>query len=503
MKRVPAHRRKEEGGYILVLLAGSMTVLLSIAGLAVDLGWWYREATKLQSAVDAAALAGVVYMPGNLSKASATAMTTMAKNDFANGANGVVVTVSVVPGYSRRLKVCATDSDVEVYFTKVVGMDPIITKCAVAEYILPVAMGSPLNEMSQSTLGVWPAINGHCSATEDGDEVLSAHRGMFPDHTWSTFTGCPPGGVNGPPLGPNPSYDATGYNYIVDVKTAAATSIQVYDGAWHAAAGTIDGNQGTGATLVDTTFKITWDNATPLDTGDDVLVSTTMIPSRSLAYRSAWVTLYTAGAIGRYNVNVTVSTNATSHGSNSFGLRAGSGAFALCSSELSAVNYSATCPEVFADQHLGVNAQVASSVASFYLADVDSVYAGRTMTVGLFDPGEGGSTIEILDPNGNPVSFTYATVDDLPATAGALAYSGSGTAIDVSGTVTRPTYRRNAWKFNDRKVEAVVDLPANYTALYGTKTWWKLRYTFGSGSVSDRTTWDVGITGDPVRLVLG
>ena len=503
MKRVPAHRRKEEGGYILVLIAGSMTVLLSIAGLALDLGWWYREATKLQSAVDAAALAGVVYMPGNLSKATSTALTTMAKNDFATGAKGVVVTVSTVPGYSRRIKVCATDSNVEVYFTKVIGMSPIITKCAVAEYILPVAMGSPLNEMSLSTLGVWPAVNGYCSATEDGDEVLSGFRGMFPDHTWSTFTGCPPGGASGPPLGPNPLYDATGYNYIVDIKTASATSIQVYDGEWHSAAGTIDGNQGTGATVVDTTFKVTWDNATPLDTSDDVVVATTTIPSRSAAHRNAWVTLYNAAAIGRYNVNVTVSTNATSHGSNSFGLRASSGAFSLCSTELAAANYSATCPEVFADQHLGVNAQVASSVASFYLANVDSVYAGRQMTVGLFDPGEGGSTIEILDPNGNPVSFTYATVDDLPATIGAPFYSGSGTTIDVSGLIPAQTYRRNRFKFNDRKVEAIVDLPSNYVALYGTKTWWKLRYTFGGGSVGDRTTWDVGITGDPVRLVLG
>ncbi len=502
LRRVPSDRRSDEGGYIMVLIAGAMTTLLAIGGLSVDLGFWYREGTKLQNAVDAAALAGVVFMPGNFSKATSTALTMMTKNEFPNGIGGVTVTVTSVAGKPRRLKVCAVDTQVEVFLTGVVGVHPKITRCSVAEYILPVAMGSPLNEMSQSTLGVWPAVNGTCSSTEDGDEIMSQYSGMFPDHTWNTYTGCTGSAQgHGNPHDPNPMYDASGYNYIVDVKSAASTPIQVYDGEW---GGSFDGNQGLGATVQDTLFKVTWDHATPLDTTDDVLVVQTLVTNANAAYTNQWVNLTTVSAIGRYTVNVTVPFSQAAHGSNSFGLRAlQGGSTTVCSADPNdAARYSATCPEVFGEQHLGVNAQVASSVATFFLANVDPIYAGRQMTIGLFDPGEGGLTIEVLDPNGNPVTFTYATNDNRAATLGALDYTGTTSALPVNGVLgVPPTYTRNPYTFNDRHVDVKVDLPASFAA-YAGKTWWKLRYTFG-GSVSDRTTWQVGISGDPVHLVLG
>jgi hypothetical protein len=43
-------------------------------------------------------------------------------------------------------------------------------------------------------------------------------------------------------------------------------------------------------------------------------------------------------------------------------------------------------------------------------------------------------------------------------------------------------------------------LPSNYSAVYGTNSWWKIRYTVGS-SATDRTTWSAKITGNPVHLV--
>ena len=35
----------------------------------------------------------------------------------------------------------------------------------------------------------------------------------------------------------------------------------------------------------------------------------------------------------------------------------------------------------------------------------------------------------------------------------------------------------------------------------GTKTWWRIRYTTTTGTVTDRTTWSVNILGNPVHLV--
>jgi hypothetical protein len=49
-------------------------------------------------------------------------------------------------------------------------------------------------------------------------------------------------------------------------------------------------------------------------------------------------------------------------------------------------------------------------------------------------------------------------------------------------------------------LELTVDLPLDYVTRYGTKVWWKIRYTV-AGSPTDRTTWSVRIIGDPVHLV--
>ena len=408
----------------------------------------------------------------------------------------------------------AIDTVVEVYMTKIVNAKPIIKKCAVGEFVTPIAMGSPLNELDDTTLGVWPAVNGYCSASEDGDEILSPFGGMFPPvvqpvSPWTTYTGCPPGVLGVPPheATPNSRYDPHGYDYTIDVKAPGATAIDVYDAEWKAGSIPGDGNQGTGTTVVDTAYALTWDNNTPLDFTDDVSFGTVNVTSQNAFYVNTWRTLFNVTQVGRYTMNVTTSIGAASHGSNSFGIRAyQGGGFSLCTSEAGAPGYSANCVQVSAINHLGVNAVVASAQASFYLASVDPIYAGHQMAVGLFDPGEGGQTIEILDPAGNPVSFTWSTTDNLPAVANATAYSGSGPSLDVSGASSPlPTWRRNPGKFNDRKVVAVVDLPSDPTKFCAPtcKTWWKLRYTFGTGPVSDRTTWDVSVLGDPVHLVNG
>ncbi|HEV7686341.1 MAG TPA: hypothetical protein VGQ80_07210, partial [Acidimicrobiia bacterium] len=75
-------------------------------------------------------------------------------------------------------------------------------------------------------------------------------------------------------------------------------------------------------------------------------------------------------------------------------------------------------------------------------------------------------------------------------------------SLDVSGTGTQPYGNLSSnSKYSDRTVSVFVKLPINYTSLYGTKTWWKIRYTTTSSSVTDRTTWSVNILGNPVHLV--
>lgn len=64
---------RSERGFFLVLCSISLLVLIGFAGLAVDLGKWYLAISRLQNATDAAALAGAVYLPGNVDQAVASA----------------------------------------------------------------------------------------------------------------------------------------------------------------------------------------------------------------------------------------------------------------------------------------------------------------------------------------------------------------------------------------------------------------------------------------------
>jgi hypothetical protein len=407
----------------------------------------------------------------------------------------VTHTVSQITGNQHRIKICVTDSKLKTYFTNVVGAHPTSTKCATSEYELPVPMGSPLNEMDATSLGgIWPAINGTCTASEDGDELNSKYRAMFPP---SGYNGCP-----GSTSQANPFFTGDGYTYSVNLtNTSVSTAVQVYDGAFSSSS-SIDSDNTTPVTPnMNTIYTITDATLTPLDQTDDPVLATVTAPSGSSSYTGQWKTLYTIPAgsrTGRYDVTVTTSDNTSSTGVNFFGLRAMRGStFSQCSTITSASNYSSSCPQIFAEDALGVGANSSSSVASFYLVSIDSSYAGHKLLVDLFDPGEGGSSIQLLNPNGGAASFTWTTIDDLSPT-----YSGSGSSLDVSGTGSTLADRKSNSKFNERLLQLTTSLPSNYSQVYGTNTWWKLKYTY-SGSVSDRTTWSVAVTGDPVRLVGG
>ena len=59
--------------------------------------------------------------------------------------------------------------------------------------------------------------------------------------------------------------------------------------------------------------------------------------------------------------------------------------------------------------------------------------------------------------------------------------------------------RSGTCRFNDRMVEVNLDVPVDYAA--DDAGWWSIRYDFGSGTVTDRTTWTIDVIGDPVHLV--
>src|SRR4051812_14249235 len=88
-------RRATEAGYAAIMVALIVpTIGIACAAVAVDTGAWYVEMQMTQKAADAAALAGVPYLPQDLPSARARALEVAARNGYDNATNNTV-TVSL------------------------------------------------------------------------------------------------------------------------------------------------------------------------------------------------------------------------------------------------------------------------------------------------------------------------------------------------------------------------------------------------------------------------
>src|SRR2546427_7517507 len=97
--------RRDDRGQTMVIVALMLTALLGFLGLVADIAWFEVGLIRMQRAADAGALAGVVYLPGNVSGAVTAAQNESSKNGFTNGTAGVTVTAAPDPNNDRLLKV--------------------------------------------------------------------------------------------------------------------------------------------------------------------------------------------------------------------------------------------------------------------------------------------------------------------------------------------------------------------------------------------------------------
>jgi hypothetical protein len=244
--RVGPHRRalrrgpRGERGYVLVTIALVLPVLLAFAAFTVDIGLFYSKANKVQRATDAAALAGVVFLP-DLARATQAAHDAAKLNGFEDTAQ-VIVTQGDTP---HRLQVRITDPDVKTIFGKLITDHISINRQSLAEFVGNIPLGSPYNAIGTGGLAgyefvagakqnFWLSVNGYCAAKEDGDERLSRFDGTrynSGDFTTDVY-GCDANGDGIPDAGggtqPTLNTDYTvvnesgtdipsGYEYIVDV----------------------------------------------------------------------------------------------------------------------------------------------------------------------------------------------------------------------------------------------------------------------------------------------
>ncbi len=136
-------RRVRARGQMLVLFVVSIFVLTGITAIVVDISWYWANTLRVQRAADAAALAGVVWLPGAPGTAYTTARLEATRNGYEDGAGGVTVFPIKDAGNDRRLDVTIS-APVSTYFMRIFGIGSIqAVRTSKAEFILPVPMGSP------------------------------------------------------------------------------------------------------------------------------------------------------------------------------------------------------------------------------------------------------------------------------------------------------------------------------------------------------------------------
>jgi Flp pilus assembly protein TadG len=502
-------RGERSRGQVLVMFAAGIPLFFAVMAVVIDVGSLWNESIHVQLAAEAAALAGVPYMPGDFATASSVARAEARKNGYLSPSATVTPVVNAESDQRLDVSITATFG---TYFLRIFGMNTInVTRVATAEYTLPVPMGSPLSTYGDNSGRFWAAAE-----TEGANRSYGDAFGTYYNPS--------------PTL--NNQYDPTGYQYgIVIPAGAGATNIDLYDPTFCA----VGDQKGAGDHWIPwdatnwpavSTYYTLWSDpaATPLDYSDDVQVTSTgslfeamrqvdhsvtyrdpnaawpASPYASLPdctndpYHNAWYTFATITTPGTYRLQVTT-TNPINPAD-----QLGTSAENMWSLRAVPTN-PAYRPYVYGLGRMVIYANVAQGNTLFYLGRIDAVHAGKTMVIQLFDPGDasGNASLQILQPKATgyaPATFSYTA--DTNATAG---YRSGTNLTSLTTTVNGSSRYQNSW------VTLTIPLPKTYTAPVppgepaGTLGgWWKISYTYDS-TTTDTTTWQVSIRGNPVHLV--
>ncbi|MGD9959673.1 pilus assembly protein TadG-related protein [Nocardioides sp.] len=598
-------KRRREAGYAAIMVAMLVpTVFLGLAALGVDTARWYVELERMQKAADAAALAGVPYLPADLAAAKSTAIAVAAKNGYATGG---ATTVSVTQGdRASQLKVTITSS-VKNAFGQFIGTaNQPVSRYAVADFTAPAPMGSPCNTFGNeppsqdgaaqptgtalpavpfpnctSTPQFWAAIEGPATDKVQGDRYMTS-----PCTTSGTF-GCASNS--------NSEKHPEGYFFALHVEPAAVNTpidVQAYDPAFIyttiscsslPSTGSLSNNMNAYATTDGKLRYTQWKNtsgsvvnagaqkycsgdynpgfssapATPpttsfvvreqTDTGDPMkgavvsgctrqYVGSSTVPTVNMlttgnsAYNPqlasifhAWTSIctFTPTRSGDYYLQVrtnvaaggTTAANVNSSGVtkpsliyagnaaaaaatgddendlglNSFALRAVPASSAL-RDDISVAGYS----------RMPILQNATTSSATFNLIKALPNARGQYVAFDFFDAADGSSgtgSVKVTAPA--DATGSIKATSNIPGCKGALNNAAYTALTNCSVPVTASTH-------NGQLQHVVIPLPSDYDCNPATLggCWFSVTITFSSGSnLTDFTTWDANIGGDPVRLI--
>jgi hypothetical protein len=474
---------RREHGAALIWTALAMTAILGAASFAIDLGWIYLNATRLQAAADSAALAGVVNLPGFPATAEADATTAAANNGF-NPAGAATLTDAVLA--DNRYQV-TLEAEIPTFFLPILGFDSMnATRTAVAEYIKPVKLGSPENQFGGPSQDFWASINGQYTDREQGDPYATR---CIQARTSSSSPSC---------SSTNPWYRDGGYYYAVEVAPGATDlQVQIFDPGHYITGGSGAYQDGTSDPGDTSWYHGTWGSkrgvaleaklyapdATPSDPSDNP----------DLRCSNSWGTIadssLSSSQKSTYGYESWRSVCSSSIGSPTAGIWVlqlpppqweGATKFAIRATT------NGPEPKVYGLLDMSIHVNIDSGDPEPYLAEVRPEHAGKTLQVDIFDLGESSTmTMKIRDNEGDVVQCTYDSTNGYSST------TPSNCSLNVGGA-----------KFDKNWLYLSIPIPDDYdcdpTQTYDC--WWRIDISNMSNS-RDRTTWTARITGDPVRLI--
>lgn len=524
---------ESQSGATIILVAFLFSVLIGFAAFAVDFGWLYLNGIRIQHGADAAALAGVVYEPGDQPTAYAEARFSASENGYNHFAAGTTVTpidfsddTSGIVENPYQLAV-TVEHTVDTFFMRIFGIDNIsIGKTAVAEYVLPLPMGSDLPYFGEdpSIPGrdphFWANIHGYYTGRSMGDRFASQCR------DGGSGSGCTVNDDRRPT-----TYNALGqpisggYLYGVEVDdTVSSLQVQAFDAPFYRLGSDyflVGDNEQGGSQGPTTHFVLYGPDPTPLNTTDNpVLCHRVFGPEDSFAdfdgdgdvgskngndwdadpdddlwpvaapdgfftwedveeglpggIASLWDNICPAAipvsSAAVYPLRVVIEDPgaADDRGLNRYSLRA---------------NTTGNAPRFYGLGDMAVYVNFDGNTSTFNLAEVYPVHAGKELVIELWDPDSGNNGVEIYRPDGTLPQCSWSATDGR---------SGGPGPCDIN----------YGSSFNNHHMQIRIDIADAYTCdtSPGGNCWWTIEVSYPGGA-NDTTTWSARIEGNPVALV--
>ena len=431
------------------------------------------------------------------------------RDDFTNA--NFQVRLTATKGCSTTAQLRIDRLEVRVYYTLNTNTVPE------SYHVLSVPDPGAPPSGTLATQGFWGAIFTSGGVRENGDRYAPLYIGG----------NNPPDGVSG---GPNPNYDANGYEYTIEV--GANGQVRLFDPVFCATGRNLSGgwfgagdhwtNDGTGGSEtvgpVSVRFRLINTKGTPYTTTDDQQAGPDLVydpgsatlgdfsgnfnragsPPQNSGRADAqdcashpahnqWVlpTGWSGLAAGTYrlNVNTNLGQNANHGAENLFSIWVkGDGRARVYGGGRMAA-------------YTNLDDTGAGGPQKFFFSQIEAAHAGKTMTITLFDPGEANanSYLRFLSPQGG--TYHYATFD----------WSSNDGRSGTNVTEIQ-TANSSGALFNNRIVTVEIPLDFAYATAaldpdgLGEDGWWKVEYDVRAAN--DTTTWEVEINGNPVHLVM-